>query len=161
MAATALLGWHPGELAIQRKLGYADAVSDAWARVGSFMPEQHRLFHTSNLPFIPMTTLDEEGRPWASIVAGPTGDIGFVNSPDPRTLVINARFWDDDPLLDTAKAWISPKRQKASLERFLTAGLGIEFSTRRRNKFAGLITRVTCQRDLEYQIHLNVSQTLG
>ena len=106
MAATALLGWHPGELAIQRKLGYADAVSDAWARVGSFMPEQHRLFHTSNLPFIPMTTLDAEGRPWASIVAGPTGDIGFVNSPDPRTLVINARLWDGDPLLDTAKAWI-------------------------------------------------------
>lgn len=161
MAAPALLGWHPGELAIQRKLGYADTVSDAWARVSSFMPEQHRLFHTSNLPFIPMTTLDAEGRPWASIVAGPTGDIGFVNSPDPRTLVINARLWDGDPLLDIARAWITSKHQTAVAERFLTAGLGIEFSTRRRNKFAGLIRRVTCQRDLEYQIDLNVSQTIG
>lgn len=161
MATAALLGWHPGELAIQRKLGYADAVSDAWARISSFMPEQHRLFHSSNLPFIPMTTLDDEGRPWASIVAGSTGDIGFVNSPDARTLVINARLWDGDPLLDTARAWITSKHQTAVPEMFLTAGLGIEFSTRRRNKFAGLIRRVTCQRDLEYQIDLNVSQTIG
>lgn len=162
MAATALQGWHPGELAIQRKLGFADAVSDSWSRVRNFMPEQHRIFHTSNLPFIPITTLDGDGRPWASIVSGLTGDIGFVESPDSRTLSMNTQIWDGDPLLDTAQVWIDPRRRAAAApERFLTAGLGIEFSTRRRNKFAGVIGGVSYGSGSEYQVELKVSETIG
>ncbi|KAJ5324649.1 hypothetical protein N7476_003249 [Penicillium atrosanguineum] len=161
MATTALHGWHPGELSIQRKLGFANAVTDGWSRISNFMPEQHRLFHTSNLPFIPIATLDEEGRPWASIVAGPTGEVGFVKSPDSQTLSIHTRLWEGDPLLDTAKAWIDQKRRKAPRERFLTAGLGIEFSTRRRNKFAGTIRGVRRWSDSEYQIDVDVIEALG
>lgn len=162
MATTALHGWHPGELSMQRKLGYADAVRDAWSLVRNFMPEQHRLFHTSNLPFIPITTLDEDGRPWAGIVAGSTGDIGFVHSPDEHSLSIHARLWDGDPLLDTIQAWINAKTGMSTIaERFLTAGLGIELSTRRRNKFAGLIQDVEVQSTLDYRLHLNVTQTMG
>jgi predicted pyridoxine 5'-phosphate oxidase superfamily flavin-nucleotide-binding protein len=161
MATTALNGWHPGELAIQRKLGFASAVTGDWSRISDFMPEQHRVFHTSNLPFIPITTIDEDGRPWASIVAGSTGDIGFVKSPDSRTLSIKTRLWDGDPLLDTAKARIEHGRSKANPERFLTAGLGIEFSTRRRNKFAGCIQGVRPWSDSEYQIDLTVIEAIG
>lgn len=104
------------------------------------MPDQHRLFHTSNLSFIPITTIDEDGRPWASIMAGQGGNIGFVQSPSPQALSIYARLWDGDPMLKMVKKW----RENGMYEpdRLLTAGLGIEFSTRRRNKFAGRIRNV-------------------
>jgi predicted pyridoxine 5'-phosphate oxidase superfamily flavin-nucleotide-binding protein len=162
MTMAALHGWHPGEVAIQRKLGYADAVRDHWSIVGSFMPQQHRIFHTSNLPFIPVTTLDDDGRPWASIVSGSTGAIGFVKSPDARTLSIHARVWDGDPLLDTFRAWSSLKsREDAISDRFLTAGLGIEFSTRRRNKFAGFIRGMQQVTASDYQIDLAITETTG
>ncbi|KAJ5182499.1 hypothetical protein N7492_000115 [Penicillium capsulatum] len=162
MATTALHGWHPGELSIQRRLGYAEAVKDAWSLVRNFMPEQHRLFHTSNLPFIPITTLDQDGRPWAAIVAGSTGDVGFVHSPDAQSLVIDVCLWPGDPLLDTIQAWANSKIDLSTIpERFLTAGLGIEFSTRRRNKFAGYIQGVNVQSNCTYKLHLKVNQTMG
>ena len=159
---TALPGWHPGELIIQEKLGFADAVKDSWKNVGDFMPEQHRIFHTSNLPFIPVTTVDDEGRPWAAIVAGTTGEIGFVQSPDPETLSINAHLWDGDPLLDTLKTLTGLGDNLATApERLLLAGLGIEFSTRRRNKFAGAVKSVKSRSDQEYQININVTEAMG
>lgn len=102
---------------MQCKLGYADAMKDAWFQIRNFMPDQHRLFHTSNLPFIPIATVDEAGRPWAAIVAGPRGETGFVDSPDPQTLAITARLWDGDPLLDTVKAWTNPNLAQPQLPR--------------------------------------------
>ncbi|KAJ5387001.1 hypothetical protein N7509_009542 [Penicillium cosmopolitanum] len=136
--AVALHGWHPGEVAIQRHLGFADAVSDSWPIVARSMPDQHRLFHTSNLNFIPVTTIDKHGRPWASIMAGPGGEIGFVTSPSRQTLSIVARLWDGDPILETVAAWMKDSGIYET-DSHLIAGLGIEFSTRRRNKFAGRI----------------------
>lgn len=160
--ATALPGWHPGELSIQQKLGFADSVKENWRNVRNFMPEQHRIFHTSNLPFIPVTTVDDEGCPWAAIVAGTTGEVGFVQSPDPQTLSVNARLWDGDPLLDTARrlAGLGGKIKEVP-DRLLVAGLGIEFSTRRRNKFAGLIKDVRNLNNLDYRIDLNITETMG
>ncbi|KAH8819357.1 hypothetical protein F5884DRAFT_839420 [Xylogone sp. PMI_703] len=159
----ALHGWHPGEVIVQRKLGYAEAVSDRWMVIEDAMREQHRIFHTSNLPFIPITAIDENGLPWASIVAGATGDIGFVRGPDLHTLIVNARLWEGEPLLNTSQAWIDPKmRQTASPERFLTAGLGIEFPTRRRNKFAAHITEIKQGGSkLDCEIHLRITETTG
>ena len=162
MATTSLKGWHPGEVIVQRKLGFADAVSDRWALVSNLMREQHRIFHTSNLPLIPITTIDEDGRPWASIVTGAKGEIGFVRSPDPNTLVINTRLWDGEPLAATLKAWKDQSDQRAqNSDRFLTAGLGIEFPTRRRNKFAGWINGVKQITDLDYELDLKVIEALG
>lgn len=47
--------------------------------------------------------------------------------------------------LGTVKARIDPKfRVSATSERFLTASLGVEFGTRRRNEFAGFIGEVNC-----------------
>lgn len=158
----ALQGWHPGEVAVQRRLGFADAVSHRWRNITKHMPEQHRLFYTSNLHFIPVTTIDEYGRPWASIMAGPVGDIGFVESPNHQTLSITTRLWDGDPLLDTAASWLGNKSSAAeNSERFLTAGLGIEFSTRRRNKFAGRIENVCHVANSGLRFDINVSEALG
>lgn len=126
------------------------------------MPEQHRLFYTSNLHFIPVTTIDEHGRPWASIMAGAAGNIGFVKSPNPQTLSITARVWDGDPILNTTAAWIKDKPfETDNSERFLTAGLGIEFSTRRRNKFAGHIENICPSGDSNIRFDINVNEAVG
>lgn len=159
---TALHGWHAGEVAIQKKLGYLDAVADRWRMTENFMRDQHRIFHTSNLHFLPITTIDLDGRPWASLVAGPTGDIGFVQSPDKNTLILSVKLWDADPLVYTLDAWLDPdERWKVPPERFLIAGVGIEFSTRRRNKFAGRIRSVEKTAALEYRVELFINEALG
>ncbi|KAG1767136.1 hypothetical protein EDD22DRAFT_773450, partial [Suillus occidentalis] len=44
------------------------------------MPEQHRNFYSKCLPFIPVTTLDSMGRPWSSILADLSGEIGRASS---------------------------------------------------------------------------------
>lgn len=50
------------------------------------MPDQHRTFF-AQLPFILIGALDSNRQPWATVLAGPAG---FIRSPDPRTLVIDA-----------------------------------------------------------------------
>ncbi|MCP5000204.1 MAG: FAD-binding oxidoreductase, partial [Hyphomicrobiales bacterium] len=79
--------FHAGEQTVQEKLGVRDI--EHWARqvVRDRLPEQHRAFHTA-LPFLVVAARDGEGRPWATILTGPDG---FVSSPDPQSLVINAR----------------------------------------------------------------------
>jgi len=161
----ALQGWHPGEVSVQQRYGFADAVRNSWRVTKNFMREQHRVFHTSNLPFIPITTFDDRGRLWGSIVAGATGEIGFVTSPNTKTLIMNARLWNlwaGDPLLDTIRMWTESKSRHASTpERFLMAGLGIELSTRRRNKFAGRIRGIESRSDLDFRFDLEVQEALG
>ncbi|KAM0263890.1 hypothetical protein ACHAQJ_000925 [Trichoderma viride] len=162
VSMSGLQGWHPGEVAMQTKLGYADAMSSTWHLIENSMREQHRIFHTSNLPFIPITTLDDEGRPWASLVAGSDGEIGFVEGPDLKTLIVNARLWPGEPLLDTLNKWVDGNGQNPTTpERYLTAGLGIEFTTRRRNKFAGFIQDVKRTTDMDFRLSLQVNQTTG
>lgn len=159
---TALQGWHPGELLVQQKLGYDQAVSERWRLTENFMREQHRIFHSSNLHFIPITTIDSQGRPWASILSGATGEIGFVTCPDPNTMLVSIRLWEGDPMLETLRDWMNPKKRRAaSAERFLVAGVGIEYTTRRRNKFAGSIKVVKQLSELDYEVTLYVNEALG
>jgi hypothetical protein len=159
---SALKGWHPGEVAIQRKLGFDEVVRNGWHLNEDAMREQHQTFHTSNLPFIPVTTFDDQGRPWASILAGRDGKIGFVDSPDVHSLVVKAKLWPGEPFLQTAKAWLSNGSTKPRAgRRFLTAGIGIELATRRRNKFAGHISDVEEVGALDYEVVFAVNQALG
>ncbi|KAJ2973955.1 hypothetical protein NQ176_g6312 [Zarea fungicola] len=155
----ALHGWHDGEIIVQQKLGYREAVAQAWRVTESSMREQHRIFHTSNLHFVPLTTSDGDGRPWASLLAGSRGEIGFIKSPDSNTLLVQARLWEGDPLLETLRAWLDPDtRRAAHAERFLIAGVGIEFSTRRRNKFAGYIRWVRQITEMDFELTLFINE---
>ena len=115
--------FHRGEQAVQDRLGVRDI--EDWARkvVRDHLPEQHRAFHTS-LPFLVVSARDDAGRPWATLLNGPEG---FVTSPDPRHLVIDAKPMPGD-----------------ALENAFVAGadvgiLGIELSTRRRNRVNGRV----------------------
>ena len=115
--------FHAGEQDVQARLGVREI--EDWARkvVRSYMPEEHRAFHTA-LPFLVAAARDAQGRPWATLLVGADG---FVTSPDPRSLVIDARPVPGD-----------------ALEGALVAGadlglLGIELATRRRNRVNGRV----------------------
>jgi len=116
--------FHPGEQAVQERLGVRDI--EEWARmvVRPNLPEQHRAFYRA-LPFLVAAARDAGGRPWATLLAGP---VGFVSSPDPRSLVIDTKPVPGD-----------------ALEGKLVAGadigiLGIELASRRRNRVNGRIS---------------------
>ncbi|KAJ5598886.1 hypothetical protein N7510_011836 [Penicillium lagena] len=158
---SSLKGWHPGEVAVQHKLGFDEAVRTGWQLNENSMREQHRTFHTTNLPFIPVTTIDSRGRPWASILVGADGEIGFVRSPNAHTLTVKSRLWPGEPLIQTVETWLARRQHKPIQMRYLTAGLGIELATRRRNKFAGHISDVTKVGTYDFDLTLTVNQTLG
>lgn len=132
--ATPLPGWpgpadpyHEGETALQERAGVRAGMQLTSRRViRDFMPDQHREFF-ARLPFLVVGSLDQDDRPWASIL---TGRPGFLATPDPRTLTIDAVPAWGDPLADA-----------------LTAGaplglLGIQPETRRRNRLNGTVTGV-------------------
>ncbi|KAJ1301932.1 hypothetical protein OPQ81_000771 [Rhizoctonia solani] len=149
-STTALLGWHPGESSMHSILNTSQAVQFGHTMVRDHLPFEHRTSHTSNIAFLAITTLDSEGRPWVSLVASKNGKPGFVESPSELELVVNADVWDGDPVrlnFDNGKGK-------------LIAGVGIEWATRRRNKFAGLVRDVTWDGEL-MKLDMKVTQALG
>jgi uncharacterized protein len=116
--------FHPGERGLQERAGLRARLEQVGRKViRDFMPDQHReLF--AKLPFLLVGSLDAERRPWASILVGRPG---FITSPDPRTLRIDARASYGDPLA-------------ANIVAGAPVGLlGIELETRRRNRMNGVI----------------------
>lgn len=148
-----LAGWHPGERAIQAKLNYARAMDiyQGYTLVNDCLPHEHRIFHTKNLAFVPVTTLDGTGRPWGSLLSK-LGQPGFITSPDDTTLLMKVDIGDGDPIAENLSCVGEGNK--------LIAGLGIEFSTRRRNKFAGSINFIQ-QSGSSMELTLKINQALG
>ena len=120
--------WHSGEVAVQRRLGVAERMGKNGSRViRDYMPDQHRDFYNS-IPFMMIGSVDQEGDVWASMVMGKPG---FMRSPDPRELVID--FLPD--ATDPASAGLK--------DGDAIGMLGIELSTRRRNRMNGLVHSAT------------------
>src|SRR5688572_5098662 len=114
--------FHAGERALQARAGVAERLARLGPQViRDHMPEQHRDFFAL-LPFIVVGSIDERHQPTASLLAAPPG---FVSSPDPKTLRIDALAREDDPLHENL-------RPGAPL-----AVLGIQPHTRRRNRANG------------------------
>jgi len=133
--------FHQGEHDLQARVGLRDAV-EAMGRqaIRDYMPEQHREFY-AQLPFIIVGSVDDHGWPWASMLHG---NPGFVRSPDSRALDIAAMPFPGDPLADGI-----------AVERRLGL-LGIELSTRRRNR---VNVRVAAHTDTS--LTLAVDQSFG
>lgn len=117
--------FHAGERTLQARVGKRD-VMEMFGRnaLRPFMPDQHRQFF-AQLPFLVVGSVDDRGWPWASILSGRPG---FLSSPDATTLQVNASALSGDPL-GTAI------RPGASL-----GLLGIELTTRRRNRMNGRVS---------------------
>lgn len=133
--------FHPGEVTIQQRLGVREQIEDVGRRVvRDHMPDQHRTFF-AQLPFIVVGGLDSVRQPWATVLAGPAG---FVRSPDPQTLMIDASPAATDPLAT------------ALLPGASVGLLGIEPHTRRRNRMNGVI-----QAHAGPGLRVSVSQSFG
>ncbi|MGY5452547.1 pyridoxamine 5'-phosphate oxidase family protein [Agarivorans sp. MS3-6] len=133
--------FHQGELSVQQRVGVADiakAIGDKAIR--AYMPEQHRTFF-SQQPLLYAGVLDNQGHPWATPILG---EQGFVSSPNSTTLSIEARA-----LIEYA--------QVAQLSVGDSIGLlGLELTTRRRNRVNGLVAYTS-----EQALRFEVQQSFG
>ncbi|MGI9383470.1 MAG: pyridoxamine 5'-phosphate oxidase family protein [Methyloligellaceae bacterium] len=133
--------FHQGERAVQERFGVRDRLEKVGRRlIRDHMPDQHRTFF-AGLPLVFAASVDAAGRPWASLLAGPPG---FMQSPDPRTLVIAAEPLPGDPL---GRA-LAPGARLGLL--------GLEHHTRRRNRLNGTVARLSPGR-----IEVRVEQSIG
>lgn len=126
-AGAASATFHEGERAVQERVGVREQIAAIGPRViRDYLPEQHREFLTQ-LPFVIVGSVDDDGQPWASVLANPPG---FVDSPSPRQVRVHARPLAFSPLCDTLR----PGKPIALL--------GIEPHTRRRNRVNGVLESV-------------------
>jgi len=120
--------FHPGEQAAQALHGVRGRLAEVGRRViRTWMPLQHRGFFPL-LPFVALVAVDAQGRPRATLLAGPGP--GFVTSPDETTLRVDALPPHDDPV-----ATLLAKDAQVAL-------LGIDLPTRRRNRANGIVTAI-------------------
>lgn len=119
--------FHAGEQALQARSGLRDHIETIGRRIiRDHMPEQHReLF--GKLPTLLVATLDDAGRPWATMLCGAPG---FVHTPDTRTMHVAAHPAEGDPA-------------RTGLQVGAAVGaLGLEPHTRRRNRMNGVVTAI-------------------
>ena len=133
--------FHDGERQVQERLGVRDKVETLARRaVRDHMPDQHRAFY-EKLPFVLVGTVDKNGRPWASLLAGAPG---FMATPDDKSLNIQASPLPGDPLAENLEPGAS------------VAILGIEPETRRRNRMSGRLAAI-----FDGRLEIAVKQTFG
>lgn len=133
--------FHAGEQAIQERMSVRAQMERFGSRViRDHMPDQHREFY-GQLPFVFAGHADNAGWPWASILFGQPG---FISSDDNRTLQIDALPVAGDPLGESLR------------ENTRIGLLGIELSTRRRNRLSTHLAQHNGD-----QIQLEVDQAFG
>ncbi|MDR7332933.1 pyridoxamine 5'-phosphate oxidase family protein [Roseateles asaccharophilus] len=133
--------FHAGEVAVQARLGVAERMHEIGTRVvRDHMPEQHQRFY-EQLPFMLAGSVDDAGRPWATVLVGRPG---FVKATDDRHL-------------DFATTPIAGDPAAAGLTAGAPLGLlGIELHTRRRNRVNGQLQAAGPE-----GLRLRVQQTVG
>ena len=137
--------FHAGEQEIQARMGVRESMERFGKQViASFMPEQHREFY-QQLPFILLGHADRKGWPWATMLFNKAG---FVTSENNKKLTINSKPINGEPFY---KLLQQDQQQNKRI-----GLLGIELSTRRRNRLAGHITQVN-----DTAIEIEVDQAFG
>ncbi|MEP7101367.1 MAG: pyridoxamine 5'-phosphate oxidase family protein [Burkholderiales bacterium] len=133
--------FHPGEVAVQRRMGVAERLDEIGDKViRDHMPDQHRAFFAL-LPTLLIGSVDAARRPWASML---TGVPGFVHAIDATHLRIDALPDSSDPLA-------------AQLTLGACLGvLGLEPATRRRNRVNGRVVALDAQ-----GFEIEVDQSFG
>lgn len=129
------------EIAVQERVGVADMVAQySKGFIRGAMPQQHRDFF-SQLPFVILGLVDKQGYPWAMPIFGQQG---FISSPSDTQLIINAL-----PSLSQSLSLDFKPGQKIGL-------LGIQLSSRRRNRMNGVIASIG-----KDGFSINVEQSFG
>ena len=118
--------WHAGEIAMQTSVGVADRMAEVGKRVvRDHLIDQHRQFYPL-LPIVVLGAVDPAGNAWATLRGGRPG---FMQAASPHRLSIGIPRDPGDPA-------------DAGMEDGDGLGLlGIELSTRRRNRLNGPVSR--------------------
>jgi predicted pyridoxine 5'-phosphate oxidase superfamily flavin-nucleotide-binding protein len=133
--------WHEGEIRLQRSVGVAARMEEVGRRtIRDHLTDQHRAFFLQ-LPFAVIGAVDAGGDVWATLRAHRPG---FLSSPDPRHLAVALPREPLDPADGGMEDGVA------------VAMLGIELSTRRRNRVNGTIRRAGPDRFI-----VAVEQTFG
>ena len=133
--------WHPGELTVQTRTGVKEKMASLGPRlIRAYMPDRHREFFAS-LPMVILGSEDNDGNLWACPLFGAPG---FIQSPSPERLTIDASSYYSDTVL-------------SNLHINCQVGLlGIDLETRRRNRVNGIVVK----RD-QHQVTIDVQQSFG
>ncbi|MDP2596239.1 pyridoxamine 5'-phosphate oxidase family protein [Alteromonas stellipolaris] len=126
--------FHTEEYRIQQRLGVAEGIGEQTKGfIRPFMPEQHRAFFCSS-PFMVAGVVDSHGHPWAIPFWGEhtnVDDHHYIESPSPTQLSL-ALSGNVGWLINDAAQLDVNTGSKIAL-------LGLQLSTRRRNRLNGLI----------------------
>jgi uncharacterized protein len=118
--------WHEGELEVQKRAGVASKAERLSGMVRNSLPDSARGFLVQR-QFAVLGSLDPVRRVWASVVAG---EPGFIQAPDPVTVVIHGGWSATDPLVEN-----TARNSDVGM-------LAIDFATRRRMRVNGKAERV-------------------
>lgn len=125
--------YHPGELEVQERAGVRETAARVGKVIRPLVPPAARGFLLEQ-PMAVVASVDERGRPWASLL---TGEPGFMRAPDERTVAVGARPVPGDPLGDNLG------------EGAEVGVLAIDPETRRRMKAKGVVERVLAEGGFE------------
>jgi uncharacterized protein len=117
----------------------------------------------SQLDFLPLASMDEKGRPWASLVSGNDGNIGFLkpsqeNDWTKSTLKFEVSNTRCLPLLRALQN--GQEIEQDGEKRKISANVGIMLHNRRRNKMDCWLKGFETKGD-NVEIELGVSYTMG
>lgn len=149
---------HRGELMLQERLHTPQELSYAIPHyIDSDMPQQHADFFTG-LSYLPLATLDRLGRPWVSLlVTQSQSDLSLgIKVAGQNTTHVVAQSNPYDPFVRAVG-----QDQSTVSEAPLFAGVGVDFSTRRRNKIAGSIRDASVEDRGKVRLQLTSDQHLG
>jgi len=118
--------FHDGERAVQRRAGVERVAAQVGRSIMSFVPAEFGAF-LSRQPFVVVASQDQQGRVWASLIAG---GVGFARALDDRQILLAGLPAPGDPL-------------EGALERppARIGVLAIEFGTRQRIRLNGAAQR--------------------
>ncbi|KAG0051369.1 hypothetical protein BGZ83_003835 [Gryganskiella cystojenkinii] len=156
--------WHSGEKWVQDQMNVRDQVEQSSAIFRPYLTQQMQEF-VPGLEYMFLGTLDSDGRPWVSILAGPKG---FMRSPRSKTLEINIAKHElrglegvHDPIYNNLVSGESFSQG----DKTMWSGVALDFSNRRRNKMNGVLNKkdllVADPTTGELHINLTVEQTIG
>ncbi|MEM7082944.1 MAG: oxidoreductase [Pseudomonadota bacterium] len=150
---------HKGELDIQKRMKSPTEISRNLPHyIDPSMPWQHKDFYT-RLPYLAVATIDADGRPWATLLVTASDiDHGIgIASVSQNELNVHSMTTNMDPFVRA----LNSRRRIFADEQLLFAGVGVDFSNRRRNKLAGNITDYSMPGKDRLHIVLNSDQHLG
>jgi uncharacterized protein len=137
---------HKGELFVQEKRNAPEEMSFVLKEITESKVPYQNLSFFNELKYFPISTLDADGFPWVTLLSNP-----LIQFESQSKIKISAQFSIGDPFVECLKKKIFPR---------YFAGLGIDFTNRRRNKLSGFIENASINGN-KIELELLTNEYLG